>query len=253
MVLYFSGSGNSRYAAEVIAANTNDSVVSINKKLKKNDLSPIKCNGNLVIVCPNYCGRIPKVVEEYLRKIEITANNVYFICTCYQSGWNVEKYCRKLASALNIRYCGTVSVAMPQCYVANYPVLNQKDAEIEVLKTTEIFESVASAINEGTCFNREKVGLRGKFMSNIMAPVFYPMMVTAKGFKVNDKCVGCGKCVDSCSLNNICLENGKPVWSNKCTHCMACILSCPEKAIDFKNKTQSRERHFITLTYKKNK
>lgn len=251
MVLYFSGSGNSRYAAEVIAANTNDTIVSINERLKKNDSSSIESEGNLVIVFPNYCGRMPEAVEEHLQKTKISARGIYFVCTCFQSGWNVGKYCKKLASALGIPYLGTASVVMPQCYVANYPVLNRTDAEKEVLKATPKIEELATLIGEEKRFTEEKVGLRGKFMSNVMARLFYPLMVTAKGFRVNETCIGCGKCAEVCALNNIRIEDGKPVWSKHCTHCMACINTCPERAIDFKNKTQDRERHIITLSYEK--
>ena len=32
----------------------------------------------------------------------------------------------------------------------------------------------------------------------------------------------CGQCVKNCPMNNIVFENGKPIWGNQCTHCMAC-------------------------------
>ncbi|MEG1426002.1 MAG: 4Fe-4S binding protein, partial [Raoultibacter sp.] len=33
---------------------------------------------------------------------------------------------------------------------------------------------------------------------------------------------------------------------NSCTHCMACITRCPEEAIEFKNKTQGKVRHYLS-------
>lgn len=251
MVIYFSGSGNSRYVAQGIALNTNDALVSVNERLKKNDTTDIVCDGSLTVVFPNYCGRMPRVLEEHLKSIKISASKIYFVCTCFQSGWNVEKYCRKLSKSISAEYCGTASVIMPQCYVANYPVLNQADAEKEVLKSNPKIEELSLIISQGKSFSKQKVGVYGKFMSGVMAPVFYPLMVSAKGFKVNDKCTGFGKCQSACSLNNISIKDGKPVWANNCTHCMACINTCPEKAINYKNKTQNRERHIITLSYSK--
>ena len=32
----------------------------------------------------------------------------------------------------------------------------------------------------------------------------------------------------------------KPVWSNQCTHCMACIGNCPEEAIEYGTITQEK-------------
>ncbi len=45
-----------------------------------------------------------------------------------------------------------------------------------------------------------------------MNPVFYRFFVKADAFRATDACIGCGKCVELCPLNNIHLENGKPVW-----------------------------------------
>ena len=53
--------------------------------------------------------------------------------------------------------------------------------------------------------------------------------------RATDACIGCGKCVELCPLNNIRLENGKPVWGKHCTHCMACICYCPKEAIEYGN------------------
>jgi len=39
------------------------------------------------------------------------------------------------------------------------------------------------------------------------------------------------------------LENGKPEWQRHCEHCVACISWCPEKAINYGNKTQDRRRY----------
>ena len=49
-------------------------------------------------------------------------------------------------------------------------------------------------------------------------------------------------------LNNIRLENGKPVWGKHCTHCMACICYCPKEAIEYGKKSKGKPRyHFEAL------
>lgn len=42
MILYFSGTGNSRYVARKIAEISGDDVISINERLKKGSYAPIK-------------------------------------------------------------------------------------------------------------------------------------------------------------------------------------------------------------------
>lgn len=251
MILYFSGTGNSKYVANVISKETRDEVLSINERLKNNDYSPILSDGEIIIVFPNYCGRMPKVVWEYLNKVDIQGKAIRFVCTCFQSGWNASKYCKKLAENKKLTYLGTKSVKMPQGYVANYNIPNQEDADKQVTEATPSIIEIANTIINGVPFKDEKSSLKGKFMTNIMAQMFYPMMVSAKGFKCDGNCVSCGRCEMACPLNNIKIVDGKPQWGEKCTHCMACINTCPQKAINYKNKTQKRNRHMITMNYEK--
>ena len=46
-----------------------------------------------------------------------------------------------------------------------------------------------------------------------------------------NRCIGCGKCVAACPAKNIRMENGVPRFSHHCTMCMGCVLFCPMDAI----------------------
>ena len=105
----------------------------------------------------------------------------------------------------------------------------------------------AQDILSGKSITPPKNMTKSSYMSNIVNPIFYKMFVNAKGFYATDKCIGCGKCVEECPLNNIHLENKKPVWDNNCTHCTACINHCPAKAIEYKKNTQGKERYFLEM------
>jgi Fe-S-cluster-containing hydrogenase component 2 len=49
----------------------------------------------------------------------------------------------------------------------------------------------------------------------------------------NDKCIGCGTCVDICPVNAISLQDGKAVINQeKCVNCGACAGACPVNAIE---------------------
>lgn len=52
----------------------------------------------------------------------------------------------------------------------------------------------------------------------------------------NDKCVKCYKCVDTCPVQRIGMENEFPKMAEKsrvCIHCFSCTGVCPSGAIDF--------------------
>lgn len=47
-----------------------------------------------------------------------------------------------------------------------------------------------------------------------------------------DKCTGCGLCVDACPVEAIALENDKAkVDADKCVDCGRCVEECPNEAI----------------------
>ena len=45
------------------------------------------------------------------------------------------------------------------------------------------------------------------------------------------KCTGCGECVDVCPVEAIKIENGKASISDDCIECGACEATCPVGAI----------------------
>ena len=38
-------------------------------------------------------------------------------------------------------------------------------------------------------------------------------------------------------------KDGKPVWGNDCTHCMACICKCPTEAIEYGKVSIGQNRY----------
>ena len=73
--------------------------------------------------------------------------------------------------------------------------------------------------------------------------IFYSLFVKDKKFYAKDDCIGCGLCERLCPMDNIEIKNGKPVWKGGCTHCMACICSCPESAIEYGKISAGKPRY----------
>ena len=72
MVFCFSGTGNSLYAAKIIANKTGDELVRINQIMRERSTDPyvaqyaFKSEKPLVFVSPTYCWRLPKIVEQFI-------------------------------------------------------------------------------------------------------------------------------------------------------------------------------------------
>ncbi|MEG0051572.1 MAG: EFR1 family ferrodoxin [Terrisporobacter sp.] len=247
MILYFTGTGNSRYVAQMIGEITEDDVMSINKYIKTLCRESIKSHKPFVFVAPTYAWRIPKVVEKFIMKAHFIGNNkVYFVLTCGAEPGNAISYVNKLCKEKNFELKGLSSVVMPENYIAMFEVPDKVEANQIINKSKEKIIKIAECIKYNKPLIEESITLSDKFKSSIINPIFYPICVSSKGFYCTDKCIGCGKCAKLCALNNVRIIDKKPQWGQNCTHCMACICGCPNDAIEYKHKTKNKQRHYIT-------
>lgn len=244
MILYFSGTGNSKYVAEQITKITNDELVSINEKIQKKDTDKITVQDRLVFVVPTYAWRIPKLVREWILKTNFeNAKNTWFVMTCGSEIGNAEKYNKKLCNAKGFNYMGSAQVVTPENYIAMFDSPTTEEIEKIFTKADKEIEKIANQIKENKPFATPRNNIQDKFMSGPVNMLFYPMFVKDKDFYADDKCTNCGKCVKICPLNNIEIKNNKPVWNKNCTHCMACISYCPVSAIEYGKKTLGKQRY----------
>lgn len=244
MVLYFSGTGNSRYVAKKIAEISGDEIISINQRIKESDYSPVESEKALVFVGPVYAGRLPRIMDKYISKVTFSGTKrTYFIATCAATPWQTVSYVQKMCEQKHFSLLGFNSVVMPQGYIAGGGT-QPKEVNDKILKEAEPkIVKIAETIWDKQLLPKEQPGKA--VMSKVLNPIMYSMMISAKGFTVTDKCTECGKCKTRCPLNNISIVNGRPVWGKTCTHCMACIAGCPAEAIEYGKKTQGKTRYYL--------
>lgn len=244
MILYFTGTGNSKYIAKKIAQATAESLLFINDKIKAGDTADIAINGKLIFVLPTYAWRIPRLVETWIRQVNfIGVTEVYFVMHCGAEIGNAGKYNKKLATDKGFHYRGTAQIVMPENYIALFKTPGIDEARKIVLHTEPEIQKVIDSIVNGTDFPETPRHFIYPVLSGFVNKIFYPLYVKDKKFYVTDACISCGRCEKGCPLNNIETVNGKPQWKNNCTHCMACIAYCPTEAIEYGNKTKNRFRY----------
>ena len=248
MILYFSGTGNSQYVAERVAAITGDALVCLNDKIKNSDFRAMKGGERLIIVTPTYAWRIPRVVDAWLRRVDFGPLKAWFVMTCGGEIGNAAKYNRLLCRDKNFTYMGTAQILMPENYIAMFDAPQQSEAERIIRLAEPAIRQAGEQIKEGVAFPVPRNHLYDRFMSGVVNGPFYQLCVKADAFYAKEQCVGCGKCVAVCPLNNITLRNGKPSWGKECTHCMACICHCPTEAIEYGKKSAGKPRYICRKT-----
>lgn len=244
MILYFTGTNNSKYIAEFIADKTGEDVFSINESIKNRTAPTISPVGRLIFVTPTYAWRIPKIVEEWIEKTTFTGKNkAWFIMDCGGEIGSASKYISALCNKKGFEYMGVFPIKMPENYTALFYVPNKEEADSIVEKAVPKMDEAVGFLKENKRFPAVRNNLYDKFMSGPVNPIFYKFFVKADKFYSTDKCISCGMCVKVCPLNNIKLTSSRPEWGKNCTHCMACIASCPTRAIEYGKKSVKRNRY----------
>ena len=119
MVLYFTGTGNSRYLARRIAEGLDMPLYDLNTCIKAGDTAPVQTGQDVVLVTPTYAWRIPRVVSQWLGNTELTgAERIWFVMDCGSEIGNAAKYNRQLAAQ---KPCGTWVQLRSSCRKTTLP------------------------------------------------------------------------------------------------------------------------------------
>lgn len=244
MILYFSGTGNSEYAARRIGKEIPDQTLNLFERIRNRDYSPLSSERPWVVAAPTYAWRIPRLVQEWLERTElIGSRDIYFVLTCGGGIGNAGHYADKLCAAKNLRSLGCLGVIMPENYIALYAAPEREEALRIIGRAQGKLDEAARLIRENKPFPQPETTLQDRLISGIVNDFFYPVMVHAAKFCATEACISCGKCATVCPLGNIRLERGKPAWGKDCTHCMACINRCPKEAIEYGSHTKGAARY----------
>lgn len=244
MILYFTGTGNSKFVADYLADKLDDEVVSLNKIIKSND--KLVCNSEkpYVVVAPIYAWRIPAVVEQAIANSQLNGSkSIYFIVTMGQNSGNADKYLKKIATAKGMNFTGYTGVVMQNNYLFMEKMPKTKEALKVLENAIPKIESIAEAIKNEMPLKKDDKTPLAAFMSSAVNAGFNKFMVKKQAFSADHDCIGCKKCESLCPVNNIEIQKGKPVFKGDCCGCLACLHHCPKKSINVKNQTQDKGRY----------
>lgn len=238
--VYFSGTGNSRYAAECFCRelDKDSKVLSIEDH---NVVSEIRQSDTLVFAYPVQYSTVPKILRDFItNNSELWTNKkVFIIATMGLFSGDGSGILGRLLHAFGAEVIGGLHLKMPDSIGDEKALKRPLDTNRELIRSAEskIKESVR-LLKEGTP-TREGLGPLYQ-MAGLFGQRLYFGHKTkeySSKLKINsDKCVGCGLCVKLCPMNNISLAEGKAVPAAQCTMCYRCINKCPKQAITLLGK-----------------
>lgn len=223
-ILYFSGTGNSYATAKLIAGREGVLINMGNSTLEK------IADEYVGIVVPCYCADIPNKVREFLSKAVIESEYIFAIVTCGAKADNCFVSINNCIAKNGARLSYTKELVLPDSSIV---FATKTDKAKQLLFThKERVSAITKELSDKIITAPLKDKKTPTVYTNIMWKVF-------KGFyklgdkKTNSRCIGCGRCVDYCSVNNISIKDGKAVFGNNCENCFACIHRCDKMAIEF--------------------
>lgn len=264
MIFTLSCTGNTRWAADLLAQTTNDRVVSIPDAIHGDCTYRLRAGERIGFCLPVHGWRLQPLVRYFIGKLNLVVNTsegtphkgplpnyCYFLITCGDSCGEYGEHLEAALEAKGLKVKSCCSVIMPESYVG-LPFMDVdtdlREAEKKMNARSLVLE-FADIIAENRSVRKPlHRGALPRFYSRVLGNFFYKFLITDKRFKVDaDKCIGCGKCLRQCPVGNIVMTDGKPEWlhSGKCLTCMACYHYCPEKAVSFWKFTKNKGQYYF--------
>lgn len=248
MIYYYSGTGNSAYVARKLADKLGVDAVNLGERIKNGVMDAIH-DDTVILVTPTYCWRVPRIVEDYWHQIEVEGKTLYLVMTCGSGIGGAPVYEEKMAREKNLVYGGTFEVIMPENYIAMFDAPKAAEARGIIAEADKTIERIADTIEKKKA-GQKNAGLLGRLLTAING-AYYALFVKARPFYAKDNCIGCGECERRCILANVKLTASRPVWYDRCTHCMACMNYCPVEAIEYGKKSAGKFRYTLEKVLEK--
>jgi len=244
LILYFSGTGNSKYVAELFAHNTSAACHSIEEGAEF--VSLIADSDTIAFCYPVYMSRVPRVMREFAvqHMNALKAKKIIIFCTQFLLSGDGARAFAALFPKGHVSVIYAEHFFMPNNVnnVAILPIANDKAVKKCMVKAEHKMHKVCDDIKNGKVKRRgfnplgRLLGLpQGVFMSATER-------LANKSIRINDDCTDYGISVKNCPTKNLISIDGKITHNHNCTMCYHCINKCPKKSINvvFRGKVRKQ-------------
>jgi len=234
-IYWFSGTGNSLYAAKCLANELGDT--SLYPMTAAAPPEAVGGSGERIgFVFPSYYCNLPRTVRSFVEKLKIREGSYLFtIVTMGGLGQGSVAALETVLKQKNLRLDYGRGILMPANYLINYNPADKTKTEGKLDKQHKKFRLISAEIKAGVRSVKKIPYSANNMYKNIEA-------LDAR-FSAEESCTACGQCAAICPSGNIKIENCRPVWQHHCEHCVACISWCPAQAIQYGGKTKARRRY----------
>ncbi len=234
VIYYFSGTGNSMRAAEVIAEELDHTEI-ISMRMDPHEVSAE--NAEVIgFVFPVYHWTMPAPAVKFVEQLMINTGAYIFALAMPSLVCGIA--CEKCAELIEAKGGKIAYGNLVHC-VANYAIVYPPfpSPKLMVPRMERRLRQIAGDIAGRKERAYPKAGRIVKARRDrVMTPYLDVQKYADYPFTVSERCVGCGSCTKVCPCGNIELREGKPEFRHHCAQCMACVVNCPQRAIGYEVK-----------------
>jgi len=253
MIFYFSGTGNTQWAAQELAKATKEQLLFIPEELNTSCEYTLAEDERIGFCFPVHGWQPPHIVRTFISRMHITnaeGHYAYALCTCGDSIGLAMDMLEKLLEPKGIHLSATLSLIMPESYVC-LPFMYTDTPQRERAKISasdvelSAFCRIVQQRHQG--FEQLVKGAAPWLMSHVIGGYFNSRMITDRKFTVDaGVCIHCGRCANVCPVGDIDFDE-TPKWKHddSCTCCLSCYHHCPVHAINYGRITRKRGQYFF--------
>ena len=240
MIFYFTGTGNSLFAAKTLARDGEEVISVIEAVRSKAFRYALKEGEPLGFVFPVYFYTVSDPVLKLVRNLTVeNASFVYAVIPCGASIGAAGGFLKSELKKRGLELQRVDALVVPDGALIFYDIDTPEKMEQQLNAATKELASIRQAIDR-----REGNRITGSSVLGKIGLAAYHACMSTKPFHADEKCVGCGKCASICPSGAISMVDGRPVWTGKkCLKCCGCINRCPVSAIQYGKKTAARVRY----------
>lgn len=199
-------------------------------------------NEAIGLVFPIFYLGMPRLVKSFVERLNIIPETYCFAVINYRGfGGNTLGILDELLRKKDVALSYTDEIKMPGSFIVNSntpasEIIDKRLADCEFI-TESIAKSIAKCETKAV---QGKAALISKFINRRL---YKDVAKWDEKFISDSSCTSCGLCVKVCPVGNIKIVEGHPVWQHNCERCLACIHWCPQRAIQYGEKTIKRGRY----------